>query len=226
MTASVFAAPTGRGSRECVLMYLPHARVFTKQSTSSGDWVSSSGVPWVTAREALHGEPTTPNHTVPLDSSDRIRRASRGEPAVWRQEGRDHLAVGLDGQCHESRRHVHCITPLRRSAWPSEASKSPGAAWPASRLATSATSKPSHGPPARRTASRMTLLARLRQTAPPRRLPATNITRPSGPRDGGVGTTMSVMNLADERRPPLKMESTSVCAVMVRMASRSRPTGC
>jgi hypothetical protein len=37
---------------------------------------------------------------------------------------------------------------------------------------------------------------------------------------------MSVMNLADERRPPLKMESTSVCAVMVRMASRSRPTGC
>lgn len=86
-------------------------------------------------------------------------------------------------------------------------------------LATSATSQPAHGPPARRAASRNTRFARFRVTAPPIPLPATKRTRPHGSRSTGVLIANTNSAGWDARRPPANSRSISACAVIVNIAA-------
>ena len=78
------------------------------------------------------------------------------------------------------------------------------------------TSNPSHGAPQCRAASRRTRRLRLRSTALPSRLPATNATRPRGPRSVlSVGAAMTTACVSLPRAPVLKSSSISRDDLMV-----------
>lgn len=82
-----------------------------------------------------------------------------------------------------------------------------------------AVSAPSQGPPRRAQAARSTRFARFRWTAPPSFLPATNITRPLGPRDSGVALVNTRTRGLVPRLPSAKSLSMSAAAVIVRMGA-------
>ena len=119
---------------------------------------------------------------------------------------------------------VHRSTPRRPRADDSASSSAAGEAVAAPLRATIATSRPSQGPPARLTVSRITRLHRLRHTAPPTLLPATKTTRPSGPRRDGVGRLSATSSSVPARRPCLNSASISLAELMVRTFTRPGPS--
>ncbi len=108
-------------------------------------------------------------------------------------------------------------TPPALSAALSARSRASGAAVAVAARATIATSKVSHGPSQRRTASRRTRLHRLRTTAPPSFFPATKTTRPRGPRRSGVRMLSTRTRSVLPRRPDLNSASISLGAFSVRI---------
>jgi len=112
---------------------------------------------------------------------------------------------------------AHQVTLPAFSAVRSAASSAAGEAVAVAARATTATSKPSHGPPQRRTASRRTRLQRFLTTAPPSFLPATKTTRPSGPRRSGVRALSTRTRSVLPRRPDLNSASISLGAFSVRI---------
>src|SRR5450759_2851877 len=86
------------------------------------------------------------------------------------------------------------------------------------------TSSPGQGPPARAALARRTLLQRFRTTAPPSFFPATNATRPCGPRRSSTGMLRAVTSGLLALVPCLNSVSISRVDLMVRMSSASRLT--
>ncbi len=76
-------------------------------------------------------------------------------------------------------------------------------------------SSPGHGPPAALQAARNKRLERFRVTAPPRRLPAINATRPSRPRPSGVFATRAMRSGLDTRTDERKIRSISRADLIV-----------
>jgi hypothetical protein len=181
-------------------------------------------VPWMTAADALGREPPSAQYPESPNGCYRIRGAGGPEATRGPQDRRDNHLVRPDdadgrapGYAGQSGRSTHSRAIFRASNAPASASSiAAGGAVAIPGRDTSATSWPSHGPPARRQASRMTRLHRLRMTALPILRPATKTTRPSGPHPSGDGPARTTRRGRLARRPDLNKRSMSDGAVIVR----------
>jgi hypothetical protein len=150
-----------------------------------------------------------------LDSGYSIRGARRREAAARGQQGRDQHLIRPDDPDDDSLRRIHADNPAFLSTTRIARSIASGSAVARPFLATSATSQPRHGPPARRAASRRTRRHLLRRTALPSFLPAMNATRPSGPRPAGVSVTSASNSGCPARLPSANIRSISCEEVTV-----------
>lgn len=182
--------------------------------------VGPSRMPGVASREPPKCHPPASSEPMPIDGLQCVVRAGWCESTRRGEQRRDeHLVAPNHRSHHDSEGISHCRIPKDASARDRAASSTSGAALAVSGRATSARSHPGQDAPDRLTLSRSTRFDLLRLTAPPRRVPATKITRPPLLRSGGVGSANTRSAGFDTRRPPANSRSISVCAVMVCIAA-------
>lgn len=194
----------------------------SRQSLSSWHWIEPARVERVASRDPSRSEPGAPHEPVLLERLDCIRRTRRIVSTRPWKEGRHHRLVRLDDANRRTcASRAHRLTPARPRARASDESSSAVLAVTASGRAITATWYPGHGPPARRTASRSTRLARLRRTAPPMLRPAMIITRPPG----SASHAMTVRKWLRPALPSANSRSMSAFLVSVRRtASTASPS--